>query len=84
MQLDSKILDDIAKLATSVFGNANQMRKEVEESFRARLESMLSGLGVAVNREEFEAMREMVSRLSTRIDEIEKRLPPQHRGDNRT
>jgi BMFP domain-containing protein YqiC len=71
MQTDSKIIDDIVKLATGIFGNANQVRKDMEESFRAKVESIFSGMGIAVNREEFEALRDMVQHLSDKVEKLE-------------
>ena len=70
MQIDSKILDDIVKMATSAFGNANQIRKDMEDNFKARLEGMFAGLGISVTREEFEALRQQVAKLGSDIEEM--------------
>src|SRR3546814_13059927 len=42
MQSQSKILDDMAKLASSALGVAAGMRSEVEASFREQIERLLT------------------------------------------
>src|SRR3546814_3632573 len=55
MQSQSKILDDMAKLASSALGVAAGMRSEVEARFREQLERLLTQMDL-VPREEFDAM----------------------------
>lgn len=76
----NRILDDLAKLMTDAAGAAQGVRREVETAFRAQAERILSSMDV-VQREEFEAVREMALKarsenetLSTRLDSLEKRL----------
>ena len=56
MQSQSKILDDMAKVASSAMGVAAGMRGEVEARFREQLERLLSQMDL-VPREEFDAMK---------------------------
>lgn len=76
----NRILDELAKLMTDAAGAAQGVRREVEQAFRAQAERMLNSMDL-VQREEFEAVREMAvkaraenTRLSARIDELEAKL----------
>jgi BMFP domain-containing protein YqiC len=76
----NRILDDLARLMTDAAGAAQGVRREVEAAFRAQAERLLASMDV-VQREEFEAVREMALKarsendaLSARIDSLEKRL----------
>jgi len=55
MQSQSKILEDMAKVASSALGVAAGMRTEVEARFREQLERLLAQMDL-VPREEFDAM----------------------------
>lgn len=54
----NRILDEFAKLLTDAAGAAQGVRREVETAFRAQAEKILNSMDV-VQREEFEAVREM-------------------------
>ena len=54
----NRILDEFAKLLTDAAGAAQGVRREVETAFKAQAEKMLNSMDV-VQREEFEAVREM-------------------------
>lgn len=76
----NRILDDFAKLMTDAAGAAQGVRDEVETALRAQAERVLNSMDV-VQREEFEAAREMAARarddneaLLSRIDALEKRV----------
>jgi BMFP domain-containing protein YqiC len=80
MQSQSKILEDMAKVASSAMGVAAGMRSEVEARFREQLERLLTQMDV-VPREEFDAMkavavaaREAQEELSAQVAALEKRL----------
>lgn len=80
MQSQSKILEDMAKVASSAMGVAAGMRSEVEARFREQLERLLNQMDL-VPREEFDAMkavavaaREAQEKLSGQVDDLEKRL----------
>jgi BMFP domain-containing protein YqiC len=76
----NRILDEFAKLMTDAAGAAQGMRREVETAFRAQAERILATMDV-VQREEFEAAREMATKareenaqLAARIDALEAKL----------
>ncbi len=78
----NRILDDLAKLMTDAAGAAQGVRREVETAFRAQAERLLNTMDV-VQREEFEAVREMAAKaraendaLSARLAVLEERLGP--------
>ncbi len=76
----NRILDEFAKFVTDAAGAAQGVRKEMEGAFRSQAERMLNSMDV-VQREEFEAVREMAikaraenERLAARLAELEARL----------
>ena len=76
----NRILDEFAKLMTDAAGAAQGVRREVETAFRAQAERILATMDV-VQREEFEAVREMATKareeneqLAARIEALETRL----------
>ena len=76
----NRILDDFARLMTDAAGAAQGVRKEMETALRAQAERVLNNMDV-VQREEFEAVREMAAKareendaLLARIDALEKKI----------
>ena len=76
----NRILDEFAKLLTDAAGAAQGVRREVEQAFRAQAERLLNSMEV-VQREEFEAVRDMAVKaraenkaLAARLDALEARL----------
>jgi BMFP domain-containing protein YqiC len=69
----SRILDDIARLATDAAGAAQGVRREVETVIKTQIERLLHDLDV-VTREEFEAVREMVLLAREENDKLAARL----------
>ena len=76
----NRMLDEFAKLMTDAAGAAQGVKREMETAFRAQAERMLNSMDV-VQREEFEAVREMAlkaraenEKLSARLAELEARL----------
>lgn len=76
----NRLLDDFAKLMTDAAGAAQGVRREVETAFKAQAERMLNTMDV-VQREEFEAARDMAAKaraenqkLEARIEALEARL----------
>ncbi len=65
MQVDSKILDDLARVASGAVGALSGLRSEVEAQLRQQLERVLAQLEV-VTRDEFEAVREMAAEARNR------------------
>lgn len=76
----NRILDEFAKLMTDVAGATQGVRREVEGAFRTQAERILNSMDV-VQREEFEAARDMAAKargenqkLAKRIEALEARL----------
>ncbi len=76
----NRILDEFARLMTDAAGAAQGVRREVETAFKAQAERVLNSMDV-VQREEFEAVREMAVKaraenktLAARIDALEARI----------
>ncbi|MER9435416.1 accessory factor UbiK family protein [Mesorhizobium sp. M0618] len=76
----NRILDEFAKLMTDAAGAAQGVRREVETAFKGQAERILNTMDV-VQREEFEAAREMAAkareentRLAARIEVLEAKL----------
>ena len=79
-QTNNRLLDELAKLMTDAAGAAQGMRREVETLMKAQGERLLRDLDV-VQREEFEAVKEMAAkareeneRLSSRIAALESEI----------
>lgn len=73
----NRVLDELAKLVTDAAGAAQGVRREVETAFRGQAERLLNTMDV-VQREDFEAVREMAIRaraentaLLARIEALE-------------
>lgn len=76
----NRILDEFAKLMTDAAGAAQGVRREVEGAFRSQAERLLNSMEI-VQREEFEAVRDMATKaraenqkLAKRIDALEARI----------
>jgi len=76
----NRILDEFAKLMTDAAGAAQGVRREVETAFKAQAEKILNSMDV-VQREEFEAAREMAVKaraenkaLAARIAALEEKI----------
>jgi hypothetical protein len=80
MQVNNRLLDDLARLATGAVGAAAGVKGEVETLFRERLRRLLDEADL-VSREEFEAVKAMAAKaraeqeaLAARVAELEARL----------
>lgn len=78
MQTNSRLFDDLARLATGALGTAQGVKDEWENLISQRLERFMSEKGL-VSREEFEAVKAMAvllreenDALKTRIEALEK------------
>ena len=76
----NRVLDEFAKLVTDAAGAAQGVRREVETALRTQGEKILNSMDV-VQREDFEAVREMAAKARTenaallaRIEALEARL----------
>jgi BMFP domain-containing protein YqiC len=82
----NRILDEFAKLVTDAAGAAQGVRREVETALRGQAERVLNSMDL-VQREEFEAARDMVvkareenAKLTARIEALEARLAASSEG----
>ncbi|EWY41137.1 hypothetical protein N825_31240 [Skermanella stibiiresistens SB22] len=73
MQVDNKLLDDLARVAGGAVGALTGLRGEVEAQVRQQFERILSRMDV-VSREEFEAAREMAVKARTGEEELADRV----------
>jgi BMFP domain-containing protein YqiC len=73
MQIDNRLLDDLARVAASAAGVVSGVKDEVEARIRQRLEDVLGGLDL-VTRDEFEAVREMAAAARAGNEALEKRI----------
>ena len=85
-QTSNRVLDEFAKLMTDAAGVAQGVRREVETAVRSQAERFLGDMNI-VQREEFEAVRDMAARareeneaLRRRVAELEARLPLSESG----
>ena len=79
-QSNNRLLDELAKLMTDAAGAAHGIRREVETLMKAQAERLLRDLDL-VQREEFEAVKEMAAkareeneRLSARVASLESEI----------
>ena len=72
-QTTNRILDELAKLMTDAAGVAQGVRREVETAFRSQAERVLGAMDV-VQREEFEAVREMAARAREENESLKRRI----------
>jgi len=79
----NRFMDEFARLMTDAAGVAQSARNEMETAFKTQMERVLAGMDV-VQREEFEAVREMAVKardeneaLAKRIDELEAQISEQ-------
>ena len=82
----ARIIDDIAKLMTDAAGMAQGVKREAETVMKTQLERLLSTMDV-VQREEFEAVRDMArlarddnDRLRARVEALEAKLGEGKKG----
>jgi BMFP domain-containing protein YqiC len=72
-QTNNRILDEIARLMNDAAGVAQGVRREFDTVFRSQAERVLRDLDI-VQREEFEAVKEMVRLAREENDELKARL----------
>ena len=87
MQMDNRILDDLARVASSAFGAAGGVKGEFETILRRQFERILDGLEM-VSRDEFDAVKEIAAKaraeqeaLAERVEQLEKALKAKDSAD---
>jgi len=73
MQSQSRLLEDLARVASSAMGVASGMRGEIEQRLKEQFETVLSRMDL-VTREEFEAVREMAQKAREEQEVLTERL----------
>lgn len=73
MKHDSKIFDDLARMAGGAVNLFSGLQLQIREEIRARVDEMLARMDV-VPREDFERLEAMVTKLRLRQEELEKQL----------
>jgi len=73
VQSQNRLLDDLAKVATSAMGTLSGVREEVESQVRQRLERVLGQMDL-VTREEFDAVKAMAAKARAEQEALEARL----------
>jgi BMFP domain-containing protein YqiC len=73
MNPDSRLLDDIARVAGGAVNIASGMQQQLREEVKVRLEEMASRMDL-VPREDFDQARAMIARLRSDLDALEGRV----------
>lgn len=73
MQVDNRLLDDLARVASGAFGALSGVRGEVEGRLKHQFERILSEMDV-VSREEFDAVKAMAAKARMEQETLEKRV----------
>lgn len=73
MQTNSRLFDDLARLATGALGTAQGVKTEWENLFHQRLERFVSEMDL-VPREEFDAVKAMATLAREENDALKERL----------
>ena len=72
-QTSNRLLDEFAKMMTDAAGVAQGVRREVETAVRSQAERFLGDMNI-VQREEFEAVRDMAARARDENDALKLRV----------
>lgn len=73
MQVDNRLLDDLARVASGAAGALSGVREEIEARLKQQFERILAEMDV-VPREEFEAVKAMAARARSEQEALEKRV----------
>lgn len=80
MQMENRLFDDLARVASGALNTLSGIKDEVETRIRERLERWANEMDL-ITREEFEAVRAMAAkaraeqeRLELKVAELERRL----------
>jgi BMFP domain-containing protein YqiC len=72
-QSDNRLLDEFAKLMNDVAGVAQSVRREAETAVKTQAERFVGEMDL-VQREEFEAMRDMAAKARQENETLRKRI----------
>ena len=73
MQTENRLIDDLAKIASSALGSLKGARDEMEVRLKDQLERIIHGMDL-VRREEFEVVRAMAAKARTENEALAKRI----------
>ncbi len=73
MQVDNRLLDDLARMASGAAGALSGVRGEVEARLKQQFERILAEMDI-VPREEFEAVKAMAAKARIEQEALEKRV----------
>lgn len=73
MQTENRLIDDLAKIATSALGSLKGARDEMEVRLKDQLERIIHGMDL-VRREEFEVVRAMAAKARSENEALAKRI----------
>ena len=73
MQTNNRILDDLAKVANGAVSTLVGVKSEIEATVRQQLERLLADLDL-VQRDEFDAIKEVAIAARTEQEKLEKRI----------
>ena len=73
MQTENRLIDDLAKIATSALGTLKGARDEMETRLKDQLERIVRGMDL-VRREEFEVVRAMAAKARAENEALAKRV----------
>lgn len=73
MQVDNKLLDDLARVAGGALGALSNLREEAEAQMRQQFERVLSRMDV-VSRDEFDAVRAMAAKAREEQETLAERV----------
>lgn len=83
MQTQSRLFDDLARVAGGALGALSGVREEIELLVRGRLESLLADMDL-VSREEFEAVKAMAAEARAENERLAARLAALENGTEKT
>ena len=90
MQVDNRLLDDLARLASGALGSLAGLKEELDALIRQRLERLLADMEL-VRREEFDAVKTLAANaraaqeaLEVRVAELEEALAKTHPAEVKT
>ncbi len=73
MQVDNRLLDDLARVASGALGALSGVRGEVEAQLKQQFERILGEMDL-VTRDEFEAVKQVAANARLEQERLEKRL----------
>ena len=73
MQVKNKILDDIAKTATGLAGGITNIKGEIDDVIKDKIQRIMSEMDI-VSREEFEVVRKMASLAREENEALKKQI----------